>query len=72
MGGENPDQKAPGQKAKKYTRSEMLSIYKELGNFQCPTENPERYSIKHENLEILRKLVNPAANVVLKCMNSEA
>jgi len=49
----SPSQTTNAKKALRYTKDQILQIYKGLGNFKSPLANPEQFDIKEENKQYL-------------------
>lgn len=57
-----------GKKTLRYTKDQILQIYKGLGNFKSPLANPDKFEVRAENLKYLNLLLNSEPNVVLQTM----
>ena len=55
---------------KRYSTRELLAIFKSLGRFQSPLDEPKNYG--DVDTEMLAKLLNPKATVVLQHMKSSS
>lgn len=54
------------KKTLRYSKDQILQIYKGLGNFISPLDEPSKYEIK--SVDALKLILNAEANVVLNCM----
>lgn len=52
----------------RYTKEQILKIYKGLGDFKSPLLNLSQYGVKGENKWYLELTMNPEPNVVLQSM----
>ena len=61
---------SPGKipKTIRFTKDQILKIYRGLGDFKSPLTNTSKYEIEAENNEFLELIMNSEPNVVLQTM----
>lgn len=52
----------------RFTKDQILKIYKGLGDFKSPLDHTEKYEIKNSNNQFLELIMNEDPNVVLQTM----
>ena len=59
---------ASAGKTTRYTKDQILQIYKSLGNFKSPMIDAEKNGVNPENLKFLDSIINKDPNVVLESL----
>lgn len=59
-------------KTTRYTKDQILQIYKNLGNFKSPLLDAKQHGLKSENIKYLESIVNNDPNVVLESIKEMA
>lgn len=52
----------------RYTKEQILKIYKGLGDFKSPLSNTVKYKVNGDNEQYLELIMNTEPNVVLQSM----
>ena len=55
-------------KSIRYTKDQILQIYKDLGNFKSPVLDAHQRGVDPDNIKYLDMIMNNEANVVLQSM----
>jgi hypothetical protein len=55
----------------RYSKEELLSIYKSLGKFEHPNISPEIFSIKPEAMQLFSQLSNPKPDVIPEILRED-
>lgn len=61
---------SPGKNPRtmRYTKDQILKIYKGLGDFKSPLTNSKKYGVEKDNKQYLDLIMNAEPNVVLQTM----